>query len=341
MTKCKQKRLESEVKKTLKAKERRRWYKAVQKCIRIGMTVKEACKEQRIGRSEYYYWHKKINEKLKLMKPGAHISIDHFKELSKKPHHSPKQIPEIIENVIIKIRKKTNQGAEYIHYEMITKYLTNISITGIYKVLKRKGLIKERKYHKKRKTFVVERNYQPGEKVQIDTKYVKNMTGKTYYQFGAIDVATGIVFKQLYETIDFMSSCEFLRNCVRFFPFKIQNVQTDNGFEYTWRLNPEVEKIHPFTLQCQLLQIRHVYIPPASPTFNSHIERTHRIDMEELWRKKRFFSLISMKKELKKHIYKYNHLRATPSKNWRTPIQYANDKFGLNITSLRSRVQNV
>lgn len=341
MTKCKQKRIESEVKESLKANERYRWYKGIQRLRKNGMTTKNACKELRIGRSEYYYLDRRVKEKIKLMAPGNHISTEFFKGLSKKPHSSPSQITDIIENLIIKIRNKTNQGSEYIHFELLKKYTINLSITGIYKVLKRNNLIKERIYHRKKKTFVVKRNYQPGEKVQIDTKHLKDAHGRKYYQFGAIDVATGIIFKQIYENIDGMSSCEFLRNCSRYFPFKIRNVQTDNGFEYTWRLTPEIEKTHPFTIQCQLMQIRHLLIPPASPTYNSHIERTHRIDMEELWRKRKFFSLKSMKKELKKHVYKYNHLRATPSKNWRTPIQYANDEFGLNLTKLNSRVQDV
>lgn len=341
MGKIRQKRLEMEVKETLKAKERYRWYKAINKLVIKGMTVKDACKDQRIGRSEYYYWNRRVSEVLELTKPGSRITVDLFRSLSRKPKYSPKQIPKHIEDLVVKLRRKTNQGAEYIQHDLITKYHINLSVTGIYKVLKRRKIIKERKYHKKKKLMIIKRNYQPGEKVQIDTKYVKTAKGKTYYQFGAIDLATGIIFKQLFEHIDPASSCEFLRNVANFYPFKIQKVQTDNGIEYTWRLTPEIQKIHPFTQQCGLLQIQHVYIPPASPTFNSHIERTHRVDQEELWRKKRYHGLKSMKKALKKHVKNYNHKRATPSKNWRTPVEFAKDQFGLKISNLKYLVLNV
>lgn len=177
--------------------------------------------------------------------------------------------------------------------------------------------------------------------MQIDTKYVKVIKGKTYYQFSAIDVATGIIFKALYENIHISNACSFLRDVQRFMPLKIKNIQTDNGFEYTWRLTPEIKRPHTFTLQCDLMDITHILIPPASPTYNSHVERTHRVDMEELWRTKRFYSFNSMKKALRRYVIYYNQQRPTRSKKWLTPIEYANQEFGLNIKRLIYRVQDV
>ena len=87
--------------------------------------------------------------------------------------------------------------------------------------------------------------------------------------------------------------------------------------------------------------MEHVLIPPASPTYNSRIERTHRIDKEELWNIRRYYSFKSMRKALKIHNKKFNYKRPTPSKNWRTPIEYANEEFGLNIKRLTYLVQDV
>jgi len=334
-------RLRREFLETLKSKERYRWYKEVQRLIRGGYTAKESCNRVGVGRSKYNYWHARVAEKLDCMKPGAKITADMFRELSRAPHYSPRQIPEEVIELICKIRKKSHKGAEWIAFDLKTKYQISLSVTGIYKVLKRAGLITERRYHQKKKQYVVDRSYLPGEKVQIDTKHVKVMKGITYYQFSAIDVATGIIFKALYENIDPRSACSFLRDVQRYMPFKIKFVQTDNGFEYTWRLNPEITKTHPFTQQCELMNISHILIPPASPTYNSHVERTHRIDMEELWRGSRFKSLETMKKALRKHVIYFNKQRATQSKKWRTPIEYANEEFGLNIERLVYRVQDV
>lgn len=341
MGKLKAKRLEMELKRTLLSQERYRWYQEIQRLRKRGMTVKQACISLRISRSEYYYWHRRVQEKLACMKPGSLLRATLFEDLSKAPHTSPKEYSTEIQGLITRTRKRTNQGAESIRFHLMKQYRLTLSVTGIHKVLKREGLVKERRYHRKKQPYVVTRTYVPGEKIQVDTKYVKTAKGKTFYQYSAIDLATGIIFKQLFREIGPTESCAFLRNLVRFYPFPVQKIQTDNGFEYTWRLNPEIHQIHPFTVQCALLHLEHVLIPPASPTYNSHVERTHRIDMEELWRKKKYYSFHSMQLALRKHVLYFNHHRATSSKNWRTPIQFANDTFGLHITRIQYRVQDV
>ncbi|PIS03729.1 hypothetical protein COT83_04500, partial [Candidatus Peregrinibacteria bacterium CG10_big_fil_rev_8_21_14_0_10_44_7] len=40
------------------------------------------------------------------------------------------------------------------------------------------------------------------------------------------------------------------------------------------------------TLQCALYGYEHKSIPPAYPRANSHVERTHRIDVEEVYKGK-------------------------------------------------------
>lgn len=341
MGKIKAKRLKSEYLLALKSKERYRWYMQIKRLVSQGITVKDACKLERISRSEYYYWDRRIKEITKCMKPGKKIRPKMFRDLSKKPHISPNQVCDTIKDKVVHIRKKKGTGAEDIAYELLTKYQIHLSVSGVYKILKREGLIKTRKYHQKKKPKVIYRNYKPGEKIQIDTKYVKTAAGKTVYQYSAIDIATGIIFKRIYESIEPASSTNFLREVAGYMPFSIKRVQTDNGFEYTWRLNPDIKKTHPFTLQLQIMGIEHVHIPPASPTYNSHVERTHRVDKQELWNKKRYLSLLSMKKDLKKYVNFYNHKRVTKSKEWLPPIEYANKHFGLKIKKLYYRVQDV
>lgn len=341
MGKIRIKRLKREVEITLKSKSLYQQYKAVIKLESNGFCRTDACMRVGIQRSKFYYWHRKVIGILKLKKPGSHISATHFRIISSKPRFSPRQIPIHIEENILEIRKRSNQGAEFIQYELITKHGINLSITGIYKCLKRNQLIRQRKYHEKKRVTVIKRDYAPGEKIQVDTKHVKIKTGKTFYQYSAIDMATGIIFKWLYENIGPDESCDFLRKLVIYYPFKITAIQTDNGIEYTWRLHPEIKQTHHFTIQCNLLHMDHILIPPASPTFNSKVERTHRIDKEELWNKKQFSSFRSMQKALRIYVRKFNYLRKTPSKSWKAPVDYANNKFGLNITILRLSVRKV
>lgn len=341
MGKIKAKRLKMEYKKTLKSQERYRWYTQIQRLLSKGDTVQEACRVTHISRSEYYYWHRRITQLRACTKAGHPLRPAMFHDLSQSPHYHPSRIPQEVVQKIVKIRKKTGQGAENIQFTLMEKYHISLSVTGIYKVLKREGMIIERKYHRKKTPTIITRTYTPGEKVQVDTKYVKAADGTTYYQYGAIDLATGIIFKQLYRTIEPSNSTAFLRALVTVFPFPIRAIQTDNGLEYTWRLHPEITKVHPFTIQCQLMHMEHVLIPPASPTYNSKIERTHRIDMEELWRKNPKKSFQSMQLALRKHVIYYNSNRRTSSKKFLTPIEVANLQFGLHITRLRYPVQHV
>lgn len=341
MGKIKAKRIQMEYKMLLKSQERYRWYTEMQRLLRKGSSVIDACRALRISRSEYYYWHRRIKRLDACRKPGHPLRPRDFLDLSRRPHRSPKQCTPEVEKQILKIRKKTNQGAEHIQITVLEKFRIVLSVSAIYNVVKRAGLIKERKYHQKKKSTVITRTYTPGEKIQVDTKYVKAADGTTYYQYGAIDMATGIIFKQLYKTIEPSSSTAFLRALVLFYPFPIQYIQTDNGFEYTWRLHPEIKKIHPFTIQCQLMALEHVLIPPASPTFNSKIERTHRIDMEELWRKHPRKSFQSMQLALKKFVVYYNQKRRTSAKKFLTPLELAKTFPGLQNCKLIYPVLNV
>lgn len=56
-------------------------------------------------------------------------------------------------------------------------------------------------------------------------------------------------------------------------PFRILVLQTDNGAKFHSRFHWHAES----------LDIRHVYIRPASPHLNGKVERSHRIDEQEFY----------------------------------------------------------
>ena len=225
-----------------------------------------------------------------------------------------------------------------------------MSVTGIYKVLKREGLIRERKGRRKPLNTYEAPKYLPGEKVQIDVKYVKlvdeiaERLGKKYrwvYQYTALDVATGIKCKLIYEDHDGQSSVDFLSKVRLFYPFPIRVIQTDNGFEFTWRLHPEITKTHIFTLQCQLYGYEHYLIPPAYPRANSHVERTHRTDEEYVYRGKTFTSLAQLIKINLKTLKDFNEKHSQKSKHFMPPLKFAILKYQLHKQKLNYSVLNV
>lgn len=337
--------IHQEVKEKSLAKQRYQWFKEHKKI----KNVTRVCEKYGISRSVFYYW--KIRIDLHSSGKGKGISkVQRLIAYSRAPQTSPKSYDQETIDLIKKIRKRTNRGAEYIWFMLRDKYQIYVSITGIYKTLKREGLIKERKKYRKKSNTYKAPKYLPGEKVQVDVKYVRlkdqkaKLLGKKYrwvYQYTAIDVATGIKCKMIYENKDPQSSIDFLSRIRLFYPFPIEKVQTDNGLEFTWRLHPEIHKIHLFTKQCQLFGYDHLLIAPAYPRANSHVERTHRTDEEDVYRGKTFTSLEQLHKINITTLKDFNEKRPQKTKHFLPPLKFGILKFQLTKQKLKYTVLNV
>lgn len=338
-------KIRQEVKEKALAKMRNQWFKEFSKM----KNVKAVCEKYGINRSRFYYWKNRLD--LKSSGKGKGLSKEiRLVSFSRKPKTNPRAYTKETINLIKKIRKRTNRGAEYIWFELKNRYAIDLSITGIYKTLKREGLIKERRHFRKRNDTYEAPKYLPGEKVQVDVKYVKladkmaeklKQKHRWVYQYTALDVATGIKCKMIYETHDGRSSVDFLGKIRLFYPFPIKVIQTDNGFEFTWRLHPEIYKPHPFTVQCNLFGYEHKLIPPAYPKANSHVERTHRIDEEEVYRGRTFTLLADLHKINLRNLKYFNEIRPQKSKQFMPPLQFGILKFQLTKQKLNYSVLNV
>lgn len=345
MSKAQLQKIKQQVKEKELAKMRYQWFREYAK----SKNVLAVCRKFGISRSRFYYWKARID----LVSSGKgkgyakHLRLMAY---SRKPQTNPKAYsPETIQ-LIKKIRKRTNRGAELIWFMLRDKYAIYVSVTGIYKVLKREGLIKPRKYKRKLNKTYQAPKYLPGEKIQIDVKYVKikdevakrlNKRYRWVYQYTALDVATGIKCKFIYENHDAASSVDFLTKVRLFYPFPIKLIQTDNGFEFTWRLTPNINQIHPFTLQCKLFGYQHNLIPPAYPRANSHVERTHRIDEEEVYRGRTFTSLQQLHKINLQSLKYFNQKRPQKTKHFLAPLNFAILNFQITKQKINYTVLNV
>jgi len=345
MSKEKLRQIKQEVKEKTLAKIRWQWFKAYKKL----KNVSKVCQIYGMSRSQFYYWKKRLDIP---SGSGKRLTtkIRRLISYSRKPKTNPREYPEEVIKKIIRIRKRTKRGADHIWFILRDRYAIYISVTGIYKILKREGLIKERKYKRKQNKTYESPKYLPGEKIQIDVKYVKlvdeiserlNKSYRWVYQYTALDVATGIKCKMIYECHNPEASIDFLSRVRLFYPFPIKIIQTDNGFEFTWRLHPEVTKIHPFTLQCSFFGYEHYLIPPAYPRANSHVERTHRIDEEEVYRGRTFTSLKKLHKINLQSLKYFNEKRPQKSKHFNSPLQFGILKYRLTNQKLNYTVLNV
>ena len=171
----------------------------------------------------------------------------------------------------------------------------------------------------------------PGERVQIDVKYVpkKSLTKEViekdgrYYQYTAIDEYTRKRVLWASKEQSTSASTEFLEIIMKKFPFKIECIQTDNGFEFTNRLNWQgTKKKTMFEKKLEELGIQHKLIKPKTPRHNGKVERSHRKDQERFYYNKVFCSFEDFKNRLKYWEKVYNNFPMKPLK-WLSP----NEKY--------------
>lgn len=157
------------------------------------------------------------------------------------------------------------------------------------------------------------RGQYPGDKVQVDIKYVPNECigfesyGVRYYQITSIDEYSR---RRILEVVDEKSithTSRFIKTLEDRMGFKINTIQTDNGSEF---VNNQEESNQPtlFEITLNQLGIKHKRTKPYSPWQNGKVERSHRIDGEKFYSRNRFNSKEDMIKKLSRYNNRYNNI---------------------------------
>lgn len=170
----------------------------------------------------------------------------------------------------------------------------------------------------------------PSQRVQIDVKYVPSscLTGAAeaeaaetggFFQYTFIDEYSCFRYLESFKEHNTYSSSECIKHCVRKFPYTIECVQTDNGFEFTNRLNAQCSnKETLFERTLRELRIRHKLIKPYTPRHNGKVERSRRKDNEYFYATRKFYSFNDFQKQLSVWNRKYNNFPMRPL-NWHSP----------------------
>ena len=169
----------------------------------------------------------------------------------------------------------------------------------------------------------------PGERVQIDVKYVPvecigfSSSNSRYYQITAIDEYSRKRYLELVNENSTYTTSRFLTRLEKNLGFKIDLVQTDNGLEFV--NDPErTNKKSRFQETLEKLKIKHRRTRPYSPWQNGIVERSHRIDNERFYNKRRFNSYEEMEKAFKRYANRYNKI-AKKILNFKTPKEIVNE----------------
>lgn len=163
---------------------------------------------------------------------------------------------------------------------------------------------------KRRKNKPYKRAAYPGQKVQVDVKYVPAecvTSGAKYYVYVAVDECSRWSYHQMYEEHSTYSSAQFLEELMRKAPFPIRKIQTDNGTEFTNKqLTNDATKKTLFEEKLKEYGILHQLIRIATPRHNGKVERQNRIDEVRFYSRLRMYSLNDGRKQLAVYQSKTN-----------------------------------
>lgn len=250
---------------------------------------------------------------------------------SRKPHSSPNahthEELKLIKNML---RRNGRYGLAEVYVRCQSKGYRR-SFESMCRQIRKKGY---RKAERKKKSYTRYENMQgryPGEKVQIDIKYVPKECirfpsyGNKYYQITAIDeysrkrVLKIVKEKSTYETKKFVEGLE------ERIGFKIKTIQVDNGTEFV-NDDDMTDRESGFEIAVKKLKMELKRTRPYSPWQNGKVERSHREDGKIVYGREVFRSEKELKAKVAKHEERYNRTAKTVL-DFKSPNQIVAEYF--------------
>ena len=255
--------------------------------------VTKASNRFRRSRQAIYEWRAKYDGNWKSLIDKSH-----------RPHSHPNQHTEEEKNLILR-HWRHNKDDRIVLWDMLRKKGYTRHYNSLVRVLNKWLIAEEKAKQKVKKPKPYKRAEYPGQKIQLDVKYVPSYcvaNGEKYYQFTAIDECTRIVFREMYDERSTYSAKDFLEKMVAAFPFPIKEIQTDNGTEFTNALLVTKSK-HKTLFEQALADMDIIYhrIQIATPRHNGKVERQHRTDEQRFYKKMRMYNLADGRQQLAKY----------------------------------------
>lgn len=272
--------------------------RAIEYAIKHNNNAK-AAKKYHTSRQQIQRWRKRYDGTPQSLLP-----------LSRRPKSHPNEhTKDEIELILSKYKKFRFEGLAEVYVQCKKRGYTR-TYDSMCKIIRKNREEEKEKPIKIRSKYKVEKVSYPGEKVQIDIKYIPRECIKfgtrdmNYYQITAIDEYTR---KRVLEVVDEKSTyqtAKFLEKLEERFGFKIKTIQTDNGKEFT---NGEDGKKTLFELKLEEKGIEYKKIRPYSPWQNGKVERSHRED-SKFYLRREFKSKEELIKSVKKYCNRYNNI---------------------------------
>lgn len=272
--------------------------RAVKYAERYGVT--KAGNRFRLSRQVIYKWRERYD--------GSWQSLE---ERSHRPHHHPREHTEA-EIKLIQQCYRYHKDDRLILWKALKKKGYKRSYGSMLRVVRRLQLCPIKKKSKTRQPKPYKRAEYPGQKIQIDVKFVPSKcvaNGQKYYQYTAIDECTRVVYREMYDEHSTYSSKDFLMKVLKNFPFPVREIQTDNGTEFTNALLC-VKRTEKTLFEAALEEMDILYhrIRIATPRHNGKVERQNGLDEKRFYSKMRMYSLEDGRNQLAAYNKKSNDI---------------------------------
>ena len=283
--------------------------------------VSRASRRYNKSRSYIYFWKARYNG-----------SMESLVCRSRRPHHHPNQHTDEEVRLIKNLKRRNpNLGLNELWYRACKNGYQRRP-ESMFRLMRRLGLIPAKPAKKKYLPKPYEQMQYPGQRIQLDVKYVPKTCiadpALRLYQYTAIDEYSRLRYLGAYEEISTFSSADFLLKATAFFAkqgVKVKCVQTDNGSEFTNRLNHRTSgRLTLFEETAQQLGIRNKYIRPYTARHNGKVGRSHREDQKLFYDLHKFYSLEDFAKQLSTHQRRTN-ARPMRSLCWLSPTDFLNN----------------
>lgn len=277
--------------------------------------VTKAAIRYNVSRQYIYRWRRRYDGTLQSLADKSH-----------RPNHHPSQHTDAEIKLMRDMRKRNPNAGLVVFWVKLRQRGYTRSITGLYRMPRKLGEHREILANPKYIPKPYEKMYYPGQRVQVDVKFVPSacvvgeVEGEKFYQYTAIDEYSRFRYIEAFREHSSYSSTVFLEHLIKAFPFKIECIQTDNGTEFTKILLKEND-LTLFEKRLEQLDIRHKLIQPYTPRHNGKVERSHRKDNEYFYANHKFYSFEDFKKQLTVHSRKYNNFPMRPL-GWKSPREF-------------------
>ena len=139
----------------------------------------------------------------------------------------------------------------------------------------------------------------------IDIAEVQTAEGKLYL-FVAIDRTSKFAYTELHEKAGKMAAAGFLRNLIAIVPYVIHTVLTDNGIQFTNRVQDRNAFEHIFDRVCREHGIDHRLTKIKHPWTNGQVERMNRTIKEATVKRFHYDDHDQLRRHLADFVMAYN-----------------------------------